>query len=115
MLTRAERAAQALTKAADCTEGSTIRVGVACDPLSYAGIGATEWARVQDAVGRTYGMTIDSERGEASKRGFTLAWTYDPNGQTLQIQCSKKPFLVPCARVNDRINQMAEECGITAA
>jgi hypothetical protein len=115
MLVRAVGAAQAPTNAADGTEGCTIRFGVACDQLSYAGIGATEWARVQDAVGRTYGMTIDSERGEASKRGFTLAWAYDPSGQTLQIQCSKKPFLVPCAKVNDRIRQMADECGITAA
>jgi hypothetical protein len=95
--------------------GCTIRFGVACDPLSYAGIGASEWASVQDAVHRAYGMTIDSDRGEASKRGFTLTWTYDPTGQTLQIQCTAKPFFVSCGTVNDRIKRMAEECGIAAA
>jgi hypothetical protein len=95
--------------------GCTIRFGVACDALSYTGIGASEWTRVQDAVGRAYGIAIDSDRGEASQRGFTLTWTYDPSGQTLQIQCSKKPFFVPCAKVNDRIKHMAEECGIKAA
>jgi hypothetical protein len=88
---------------------------VACDPLSYVGIGASEWASVKDAVGQTYGMTVDSDRGEASKRGFTLRWSYDPSGQTLEIQCSQKPFVIPCATVNGRIKQMAEECGITAA
>ena len=94
---------------------ATIRCDVACDQLSYAGIGESEWASVKDAVDRAYGMTIDSDRGEASKRGFTLSWTYDPSGQTLQIQCSEKPFFVPCSAVNDQIKQMADECGITAA
>jgi hypothetical protein len=87
---------------------------VACDQLLYAGVDASKWASVKEAVGRAYGMTIDSERGEAAKRGFTLKWTYDPSGQTLQIQCSKKPFIVPCSKVNDRIKQLADECELTA-
>jgi len=88
---------------------------VACDQLLYADVDGSKWARVKDAVGRAYGMTIDSERGQAARRGFTLKWTYDPTAQTLQIQCSKKPFFVSCRKVNDRIKHMAEECEITAA
>jgi hypothetical protein len=88
---------------------------VACDPLTYSGVDASKWACAQDTVSREYGIRIESERGEASKRGFTLQWTYEPAEQTLQIQCSKKPFLVPCGVVNNRINDAADRCGIVAA
>ena len=63
---------------------------------------------------RDYGIRIDSDRGEASRRGFTLNWTYEPSGHTLRIECSQKPFLIPCSAVNSRIQQMAEGCGLTA-
>jgi hypothetical protein len=49
-----------------------------------------------------------------TERGFTLKWSYDPSAQTLQIQCTKKPFLVPCGTVNGRIEDAAAKCGITA-
>jgi hypothetical protein len=87
---------------------------MACDPLTYSGVNASKWACAKDVVSREYGIRIDSDRGEASKRGFTLKWTYEAGEQTLQIECSKKPFLVPCGVVNDRINAAADKCGIAA-
>jgi hypothetical protein len=88
---------------------------VACDPLTYSKVDAEKWARAKDAVSREYGIRIESDRGEASKRGFTLNWTYEADKQVLQIQCSEKPFLLPCGVVNDRVNGLAEKCGITTA
>ena len=58
--------------------------------------------------GPEYDIGIESDSGEASKKGFTLSWTYDPDQQTLEIQCLKKPFFVPCGAVNDRIKRIAE-------
>jgi hypothetical protein len=88
---------------------------MACDPLTFSGVDAPKWACAKDTVSREYGIRIESDRGEASKRGFTLRWTYEAGQQTLQIQCSKKPFLVPCGVVNNRINDAAAKCGIAAA
>jgi hypothetical protein len=88
---------------------------VACDPLTYSGVDASKWACAKDVVSREYGIRIESDRGEASKRGFTLKWAYEVREQTLQIQCSKKPFLVPCGVVNGRIKNAADKCGIAAA
>jgi hypothetical protein len=85
---------------------------VACDPLAYSDVDAAKWACAMDTVSREYGIRIESESGEASKRGFTLKWAYDAGERTLQIQCSKKPFLVPCGVVNNRINDAAKKCGI---
>ena len=88
---------------------------MACDPLTYSGVDASKWACAKDVVSREYGISIASDRGEASERGFTLKWTYDAAEQTLQIQCSKKPFLVPCGIVNNRVRAAADKCGLSAA
>lgn len=85
---------------------------MACDPLTYRGVGASKWQCVKDLVSREYGITIDSDHGEASKRGFTLRWSYDAVQQALEVQCLKKPFVVGCGKVNDRISDTAAECGL---
>jgi hypothetical protein len=82
---------------------------VACDPLRYAGVDASKWAQAKDLVAREYGIRIESDSGEASKKGFTLKWTYEPSEQTLQLHCSDKPFLILCVAVNDRIKGIAEK------
>jgi hypothetical protein len=94
------------------SEGFRTLRDVACDSLTYTGVDASKWACAKDTVSREYGIRIDSDRGEASKRGFTLRWTYEAEERTLEIQCSSKPFLIPCGVINDRINAAAEKCGI---
>jgi hypothetical protein len=88
---------------------------VACDPLNFSGVDPRKWDCAKDVVERDYGIRIDSDQGEASERGFTLKWTYDANAQELEIQCTDKPFLVPCGMVSSRINDTAAKCGIAAA
>jgi hypothetical protein len=88
---------------------------VACDPLTFSGVDATRWACAKDVVRSEYGITIESDHDEVSKQGFTLTWAYDAAAQTLGIQCSKKPFVIPCGVVNDRIKSTAAKCGLTAA
>ncbi len=86
---------------------------MACEQLTYSGVGDAEWESVKEAVGRSYGIHIDAPRGKAASHGFTLKWELD--GETLRIQCLKKPFFVPCGKVNSRIQQLAEQCGVAAA
>jgi hypothetical protein len=88
---------------------------MACDPVSYAGVDSLKWECAKEVVKREYGIGIDSDQGEASERGFTLRWSYDASAQELEIQCMKKPFVVPCGMVNGRINDTAAKCGIGAA
>jgi hypothetical protein len=85
---------------------------LACNQLTYSGVDGSTWARVRDLISREYGIPIESDSGEASKRGFTFEWTYDASEQRLHVQCSQKPFLVPCGSVNKRIKETAAKCGI---
>jgi hypothetical protein len=84
---------------------------VACEPLSYSEVDDSKWESVRNLVAREYDIPIESESGEASKKGFTLSWTYDRDQRTLEIQCVKKPFFVPCGAVNDRIKGLADRLG----
>src|SRR5256885_697312 len=70
---------------------------MACDALRFSGVDASKWDRAKDTISKEYGMSVESENGEGSKSGFTLAWTYDSSARTLEIQCRDKPFVVPCA------------------
>jgi hypothetical protein len=88
---------------------------MACDPLLYSGVDASQWADLRDTIDRQYGIRIDSDRGEASKRGFTLKWAYEPADETLQIQCLEKPFLTPCGVINSFIKGAAQKSGLTSA
>jgi hypothetical protein len=87
---------------------------MACDPLTYSGVDASKWECAKDVVRREYGIDIGSDSGEASERGFTLSWRYDPSTQELEVHCTDKPFFVPCGTVNGRIESAAAECGISA-
>ena len=86
-----------------------------CDTLTYSDVDGTMWACAKEMAGREYGIRIEADQGEASRRGFTLKWTYEASEATLQIQCSRKPFFVSCDKVNNRIKGAAEKCGLSAA
>lgn len=88
---------------------------MACDPLNHSGVDSSKWECARDVVQREYGIRIESDQGEATERGFTLTWSYDANAEELRIQCTEKPFFVPCGLVNGRINDTAGQCGIRAA
>jgi hypothetical protein len=87
---------------------------MACDPLSYSGVDPSKWASVKETIEGQYGIAIDSERGQAAARGFTLRWHYEPGEETLEIQCLEKPFITPCMVVNSYINGVASKAGLGA-
>lgn len=81
----------------------------ACAMLTYSNVTPTAWAcAVQTAA--SYGVTISSDSGSASKSGFTIAWNYDPGAQTASIQCTDSPWWAPCSTINGKINDAVEHC-----
>jgi len=82
--------------------------------LIYSDVDTSKWACVKEAVNRSYGLSIESDVGEASERGFTLKWRYDPAEQRLVVECTKKPVFVSCGMVAKRLTGGFEDCGIAA-
>lgn len=87
---------------------------MACDALTFTGVDRSKLSAVRETVEREYGIRIDSDHGQQAERGFTLKWDYDPAARTLRIQCTGKPFIVPCAVVNKRIRDLAGDVGIAS-
>lgn len=85
---------------------------MACDPLEFSGVDEAKLAGIKESLGREYGVRIESDQGEQTVRGFTFEWDYKPDDQTLRIQCTGKPMLVPCGVINGRINGVAEKSGL---
>ena len=87
---------------------------MACDRLTYSDVDVSMWERVRDLIGQEYGIAVETDSGEASKRGFTIEWFYDADTQVLEVRCTKKPFLVPCGTVNQHIEDLAAQCRVAA-
>ena len=81
----------------------------ACAMLSYNNVTQNAWnCGVQAAA--NYGVTITTNSGSASASGFTIAWNYNPDAQTLTLQCTDSPFWAPCSVINSHINNAVEQC-----
>lgn len=77
--------------------------------LTYNNVTPAAWqCGVQLAA--SYGVTITTNQGKASAKGFTIAWNYDPSAQTLSLQCTDSPFIVPCSLINNFIDEKVHSC-----
>jgi hypothetical protein len=81
---------------------------MACPPLTYTDITA-EWMNAVIARITEAGYEAPGFEGQATMRGFTMAWKYDPEAQTLHIQCLNAPWFISCNMVNSRIDQYVRE------
>ncbi|HEX8709253.1 MAG TPA: hypothetical protein VF723_13480 [Pyrinomonadaceae bacterium] len=81
----------------------------ACATQSFNNVSSSAWTcLIQKAAG--YGITIGDYKGQASKDGFTLTWNYDPNAQTLELQCTDSPWWASCGMINGKIHDLVEGC-----
>jgi hypothetical protein len=81
----------------------------ACAKQEFQGISPNVWTCIV-AKAASFGITISGNSGEASKDGFTVTWNYDPNAQTLQLQCTDSPWWAPCSTINGKIHDLVDGC-----
>lgn len=81
----------------------------ACAMLTYNNMTQAAWQSTQQAVAQ-YGIQITRDSDSASSDGFTVHWSYNGATETLSIQCTDSPFLVPCSIINSKINDVIESC-----
>jgi len=81
----------------------------ACAMLVYNNVTNAVWQCIKDAVAQQ-GFQIASDNDTASAQGFTVHWDYDSAVETLSIQCTDSPFLVPCSVINAKLDELVEAC-----
>lgn len=79
-----------------------------CATQIFTSISAVQFAclvkKVNDA-----GVAISGNAGSATHDGITIAWTYDPAGNSLSIQCTSAPFFMPCGTIQSKIHDLVDQ------
>lgn len=76
---------------------------------SYNNVTAAAW-QCGIAAAEQYGVSITTNSGSASTRGYSFTWSYDPGAQTLSLQCTDSPTIVPCFVINAAIDHAVTDC-----
>ena len=45
-------------------------------------------------------------QGQASAKGVTISWSYDPNANTLTLQCLQKPWYVAASIIESKLDDL---------
>jgi hypothetical protein len=84
---------------------------MACDALNFTGVNQQVWDCIVNNVKNNYGISITQPKGCDGKLGVEICWTWTSASGALQVQCTKKPFIVSCETVNNTITSVATSCG----
>jgi hypothetical protein len=76
-----------------------------CPPIALSGI-TPEKYRSLLAQAQSHGLNLTGETGSISYQGMDFTWTYDASAQSLTLQCTDKPLLVPCSIIESRIRAL---------
>jgi hypothetical protein len=64
-------------------------------PRTYDGITPTQFAAIAAAVKSKTGIPVSGDVGQASGKGITISWNYDPQAQTLVLTPLKRAWYDP--------------------
>ena len=78
-----------------------------CAAQTFSNISADKWTALQEKAAQN-NINLNGDSGQTSQNGYTFSWNYDPDGQTLTIQCLDHPFLAPCGAINGRIHDLVD-------
>lgn len=82
----------------------------ACDPQTFNNVTSTAWDCLVQKAESSGLPIIVGHKGEASKDGFTVTWNYNPEAESLVIQCIDSPWWAPCSVIDSKINELVGGC-----
>lgn len=56
------------------------------------------------------GISLEGQAGEVTHSAFVLKWRFEPAAGVFIVQCTQRPFIVSCATINGRINELMDLC-----
>jgi hypothetical protein len=80
----------------------------ACAVQHFQNVSPEVWERLAKKA-EAYGVPIRGCSGSDSAAGATFRWHYDPEAQTLEMQCLERPFFLPCSVVEHELAKLVEE------
>ena len=80
----------------------------ACASQTFSGVTPSQFESLTRKASAAAGIPFEGPTGSCSRSGFTVIWDYDPEDQTLLIQCTESPFSVSCGSINQRIHDLVD-------
>lgn len=74
--------------------------------MIYQNITPQLLAAIEARAQQQLGIAISGNEGTASKNGITIAWVYDPSGQTLTVGDTRRPWYVPESKVDEELTEL---------
>lgn len=74
--------------------------------MIYQNITPQRLAAIEARAQQQLGISISGNAGTATKNGITIAWVYDPSGQTLTVGDTRRPWYVPESNVDEELTEL---------
>ena len=78
---------------------------MSCPAITLAGLTTEKYASLL-ATAKTQGLELAGDSGSTTYQGMDFTWNYDQAAESLTIQCTNKPFFVPCSLIEEKIRQL---------
>jgi hypothetical protein len=78
-----------------------------CAAQTFSDISADKWAALQQQAAQSQ-IPLNGNTGQVQAKGCTFTWDYDPEAQTLMIQCLDHPWIASCGYINGMIHDLVE-------
>lgn len=77
------------------------------DAKTYIGITPEKFGTICLTAKALSGLDISGTlQGQASAKGVTISWSYDPNANTLTLQCLQKPWYVAASIIESKLDDL---------
>jgi hypothetical protein len=78
---------------------------MSCPAMTFSDLTPEKYAALAETA-KARGLDISAPAGETTYQGFEFTWNYDAAAQALTLQCTAKPFFVPCSMIEQKIREL---------
>ena len=78
---------------------------MSCPAITLEGISPEKYSTLI-ATALAQGLAIAGPTGSTSYQGMSFTWAYEEAAETLTLQCTEKPFFVPCSIIESKIRAL---------
>ncbi|HXI90474.1 MAG TPA: hypothetical protein VNH18_29540 [Bryobacteraceae bacterium] len=79
-----------------------------CDPVIFSNVSPEQWAAIEAKLATAH-IRIEHDQGEIVIQSADIRWDYESSAKTLTVQCVRKPFIIPCSKVNAKITELFQK------
>ncbi len=76
-----------------------------CPEIVLDGLTPEKYAALLEAA-QKQGISLSGDAGTTEYSGMQFQWSYDAASGTLRMQCTEKPFMIPCHMIEQKIRQL---------